>query len=204
MENIAKIFEFVSFIHKLKFEMRYSGIDKADTVGAHSWSMTVLTYLIAKELDIGLDVDKCVKISLVHDFPESVTNDLDYKIAYKDPGKVLEKEKNEETAMKKLADMLPKHLGDEIYELSLEYRNASTPEARFVKIMDKMECVPQIIFMGLENFDADRLDAAESHSRKGFGWFPEVDKVINFFRDKEKQEFIKHGFEWKPEWDLKN
>jgi hypothetical protein len=67
--------------------------------------------------------------------------------------------------------------------------------------MDKMESVQQIIFMGSDKLDS--WDAWEFQTRKGFGWFPEVDEIINFIREKQKSEFIKNGIEWKPEWDLK-
>jgi len=204
MENIAKIFEFIDAINKLKFEARYSGVHRHDTTASHSWRMTVLTYRVAQELDIGLDIDKCVRMSLVHDLPEAVAGDLDYKNACLDPDKVAAKEKSERAGIKKLTALLPKHLGDEIYNLCMEYIDSSTPEARFSKIMDKLENGTHAIFMGYETFDEDRLNSCEPHTRKGFGWFPEVDKVINFVREKQKAEFIKHGFEWKPEWDLKS
>ena len=204
LQNIAKIFDFINAVNKLKYEMRFkSNWRNVDSVAEHSWRLTLLAYLAAKELNIGLDVDKCVKIAIVHDLPEARTGDLAWSDAFNDKDRRAAKEENEVMAMKDLTAILPRHLEGEIYELWKEYRDAATKEAKFVKIMDKLEAAEQVLFMG---FDAKKLESTEAFAHltmKGFGWFPETDKVINFVREKIKAEFIKNEIEWKPEWDLK-
>ena len=203
MENIQKIFDFINTINRLKYELRFKKrCSNVDSVAAHSWRLAMMVYLLGRELNIGLDVDKCMKIAIVHDLAETLTGDLTWDDAFANPKLVTKKEVAEETAMKKLTAILPAHLGDEIYALSKEYRDATTPEAWFVKIMDKLECAEQVIFMGMDK--VGDWEATAHHTMKGFGKFPEVDKVINFVRNRQKAEFIKHGIEWLPEWDLKN
>ncbi|MCL2757767.1 MAG: HD domain-containing protein [Alphaproteobacteria bacterium] len=212
MENFVKILEFIKTINQLKFESRFRGArpdtdddselapDKADNVAAHSWRTTVAVYLLAHELNIGLDKDKCIKMSLVHDLPEGLTRDIAFDKIINRPELLLQKERAEPIAMRKLVSILPPELGEEIFDLWLEYSENKTQEAKFVKIMDKLECAYHMIDMGVKNFKSP--EAVARHSMKGYGWLPEMNPIINQVRAELKNEFIRFGIEWKAEWDL--
>jgi putative hydrolase of HD superfamily len=59
----------------------YSGFkrNEADSVAAHSFSVALFSYLLAKELEKDgwkLDPDRILKIALLHDVGESITGDI--------------------------------------------------------------------------------------------------------------------------------
>lgn len=92
-----------------------------------------------------LDTNRCVKLSLVHDMAESVVGD----ITPVDPMSKEEKHRREYETMKYLTGTLlasfNAEAANEIMELWEEYENISSPEARFVKDVDKYELLMQCI-----------------------------------------------------------
>lgn len=92
-----------------------------------------------------LDTNRCVKISLVHDMAESIVGD----ITPVDPMSKEEKHHREYETMKYLTGtLLAPFNGEaakEIMELWEEYENITSPEARFVKDVDKYELLMQCL-----------------------------------------------------------
>lgn len=94
-----------------------------------------------------LDTNRCVKLALVHDMAEAIVGDItpNDKTVSKD-----EKHRREYETMVYLTgpEMLAgfnKKAASEIMELWEEYENISTPEARFVKDVDKFELILQTL-----------------------------------------------------------
>jgi putative hydrolase of HD superfamily len=80
------------------------------------------------------------KISLVHDLAEALVGDITPNSGISKE----EKNKLEEAAMKKIKDTLaPSSIGEELYQLWLEYETKSSLEARIVKDLDKFEMILQ-------------------------------------------------------------
>lgn len=81
-------------------------------------------------------------MALVHDMAESITTDItpDSHITPK------EKHNMEEKAMQQIRSMLNGNpFADEAVELWREYAADSTPEANFVKDLDKAELIFQVV-----------------------------------------------------------
>lgn len=95
----------------------------------------------SKEIDSG----RCVKMALVHDMAEAVVGD----ITPVDPMTKEEKHFREYETMKYLTGTLlapfNERAATEIMELWEEYENISSPEARFVKDVDKYELLMQCL-----------------------------------------------------------
>lgn len=106
------------------------GIKDAETDAEHTFSLAVLTLLLAPDQ---LDQCKCLKLALVHDLPESFCGDFV-------PGEIDPKEKSrlERSAMERIA----KDLGSEtLLELFDEFLAQETPEAKFVKALGQLDNV---------------------------------------------------------------
>ena len=103
-----------------------AGIKSPESVAAHSWGMSMLALKLApKELDLTRVLSLCI----VHDIPEVRVGDL---TPHDDTSTKAEDELN---AMTKMA---PEWVG--LFE---EYERGKTPEAKFVKQLDKLDMALQ-------------------------------------------------------------
>lgn len=95
--------------------------------------------------DKSLDTNRCVKIALVHDMAESIVGDIT-PVA---PISKEEKHRREYETMQYLTAHLLAPFNptaaQEIMDCWNEYENVSTPEARFVKDVDKFELLMQCV-----------------------------------------------------------
>ena len=72
--------EFLAFLgrlEKLKCNTRHSwtSTGRHETVAAHSWRLAVMALLLKNELP-GVDMDKVLRMCLLHDIGEAVTGDI--------------------------------------------------------------------------------------------------------------------------------
>jgi putative hydrolase of HD superfamily len=206
MNDIIKILGFIDTINNLKYEIRYGDcpdLDKRDSVAAHCWRLSVLCYLVAESIadQLPLDLCKVLKLSVIHDIPESAVGDTPFSTVLGVNGATELKTKKEELGMRRLCDMLPTDLGKEVYDLWQEYEEAKTPEAKFVKIMDKIEGTHQSMYVGIGHGRVNER-AAVLQSNKGFGWFAPTDQIIKFVRTELKKYFETNNLEWKSEYEL--
>ena len=95
--------------------------------------MALLAWWIADAHFPHLDRDKVIRIALVHDLGEIYTGDL----VPGDGVPVEEKHRRERESLWQVVAKLPR--GEEYLALWEEYETASTPEARFVKQIDRLE-----------------------------------------------------------------
>ena len=103
-----------------------AGIKSPESVAAHSWGMSMLALKLApKELDLTRVLSLCI----VHDIPEVRVGDL---TPHDDTSTKAEDELNAMT------EMAPEWVG--LFE---EYERGKTPEAKFVKQLDKLDMALQ-------------------------------------------------------------
>lgn len=112
------------------------GIRDPESVAEHSHRAALLALVLAPAARPGLDVARCVAMALVHDLAESSVGD----ITPFDGVPPEEKRRREEGAMRELASLAGDHA---VLDLWREYDAAETPEARFVKELDRLETVLQ-------------------------------------------------------------
>ena len=112
------------------------GIADPESVAEHCHRVALLALLLAPRSTPPLDVPRCVSLALVHDLAEALVGD----ITPYDGVSADEKRRRESQAMEQLAALA----GDaSLLTLWREYDAASSPEARFVKELDKLETVLQ-------------------------------------------------------------
>lgn len=143
-----RLLDFVQEIGKLKDIERtgwkiYS-VHHPESVSDHCFRTAMLALLYAKEAK--LDVNKCVRMALIHDIHEVYTGDIATR-----PKESMQKFSNsrkreiENNAMKKLLQKLPQKERRELYSLWSELEGQKTAESRFVNDMDKIEMVLQAL-----------------------------------------------------------
>ncbi len=128
--------EFLGKIEKLKCNTRHSWTSsgRRESVAEHSWRLSVMAMLCADEYP-ELNINKVIRMCLVHDFGEAVTGDIPSF------NKTADHEKEEDKAIKSLLSSLPDDIRTELSALFDEMNALETPEAKLFKSLDNLEAV---------------------------------------------------------------
>ncbi|KAF7345435.1 HD domain-containing protein [Mycena venus] len=135
---------FFHLIEKLKIQKRTGWVDNdipnPESISDHMYRMAMLAMCCS---DQKLDISKCVMMCLVHDLAEAHVGD----IAPREGITSAEKRRREEEAMHNIVhDMLHNSpAAQQIEALWKEYEERQTPEARFVKDLDRFEMAAQAL-----------------------------------------------------------
>jgi len=130
------------------------GVEDAESVACHSYGLAVLALIEAQQR--GLDTLKAVATALLHDLAESVTGDLTPEMKTSKGREAAEKEEQE--TLKQLLEDLPETQRLWLERLIDEYYEESTPEARLVRQLDRIEMALQAAWYKQSN----RLGEAEA------------------------------------------
>ncbi len=201
MADIDKMFDFFHEAGKLKSTYRFSESDALrgkESSADHSWRLSLMSFMVAEELGLDLDIRHALKIAIVHDLAESVAGDVDVRLIHS--GKVSKQEKldGELKAMQRLASFLPKKHGNEVYSLWKEYEDGSSIEARYIKALDKLETLTYIIEAGHEAIDVPEIIA--NYADEAVGNFPELSGLLKIIKKKLRTEFEKASIPWKESY----
>lgn len=140
MENLER---FLDYISNLKLTVRTGWkmlkIKKGETIGSHSFGVSFLAWVFAKKKN--LDVNKIIKMALVHELLEGITGDIaasteEYKF----------KRDLEKKAIPKLEKILPDELRDFIMSLIQELLEEKTEESKVVIQADRLDTLFQLYF----------------------------------------------------------
>ena len=133
--------ELLDFLHiseKLKCNTRHSYTSnwRHESVAEHSWRLALMALLMKDQIP-GVDMDKVLRMCLIHDLGEAITGDI--------PSfeKTDANERTEAKAIDGLVASLPQPLSGELAALFAEMEARETPEARVFKALDRMEAVLQ-------------------------------------------------------------
>jgi putative hydrolase of HD superfamily len=167
MKNIIEFMELISLLKELQRTgwkvHNVSGV--LDTTASHTLGVIFLAWLFAKKTRA--DVEKLMKMALVHDLVESEIGDLSPQDT-----QLIDRDKLEEDGLKTLTRRIPAELQEEIVNLIKEFRAERSRESKLVRACDKLDTVFQAYFYR----KADRLseasfneffDFAETACRKG-------------------------------------
>ena len=136
MESFRQIIEFIKETDKLKGILRHNspiGLERRENDAEHSWQLALMAVLLQNYANEPVDIAKVVKMLLVHDLVEIYAGD----VYFFDKKRDVEQPEIERQAAKKLYQMLPKELGEELYKLWYEFEFEDTAENRFAKSIDR-------------------------------------------------------------------
>lgn len=128
--------EFLNIIEKLKCNTRHSWTSsgRKESVAEHSWRLAVMAMLCVDEYP-QLDINKVIKMCLIHDFGEAITGDIPAFIKTEDD------EVKENNAVNELLSKLPDGIYDEFNNLFDEMNDRKTNEAKLFKSLDNLEAL---------------------------------------------------------------
>ena len=155
-------------IANLKRVRRTGWIDRGipfgdvESVADHSFMTALIAWFVAQD-EPSLDADRVLKLALIHDLAEAIVGDRppydpedvpssDNPDAVREffsvrhlraPENAAAKRREEDAAAAKLIAMMPERTSCDIAALWEEYENQSSPEAQFVKQVDRLEAFLQ-------------------------------------------------------------
>jgi putative hydrolase of HD superfamily len=132
----AQYVKFLNAIEKLKCNTRHSwnSNGRQESVAEHSWRLAVMAMLCRDEYP-DADIDKVIKMCLIHDFGEAITGDIPAFF------KTEADEAEEEDAVASLLGLLPRDTAQELGSLFAEMNAMETTEAKLYKALDTLEAL---------------------------------------------------------------
>ena len=133
-----ELLEFLRRIEPLKTNTRHSvtAAGAPESVAAHCWRLATLAMLLENELP-WVDINKVIRMCLIHDFGEAVTGDIP---SFEKTG---DNQLQERLAVYGLISLLPEPQCGQLFRLLDEMDAQVTTEARVWNALDKMEAVIQ-------------------------------------------------------------
>lgn len=142
---INNMLAFTQIVRLLKTQPRTGWVDrgvpvaKTESIADHMYRMSILAMAVPPD---SVNIDKCVKIALVHDIAEALVGDITpFGGVTKE-----EKHRREWETIEYLHDLVQPYnprFAEEMRELWLDYEEIRCLEARYVKDIDKFEMIQQ-------------------------------------------------------------
>lgn len=139
-EDINKLVRFMGAAEGLKKVKRTAWMSDGsrESTAEHSWRLSLLALSLAPWFP-ELDLARVLSLTVIHDLGECLHGDI--SAVDQNPGD--SKASKERRDLAELLAQAPDLLQSRFLELWDEYDQATTPEARFVKAIDKMETILQ-------------------------------------------------------------
>ena len=134
----VELLEILHTAERLKDVTRhsYTSGGRHESVAEHSWRITLMAFLLRDEFP-ELDMDKVLRMCLIHDLGECFTGDIP---AF---DKTADDSAREEELLGAWVAQLPQPVRGEMAGLYAEMEALGTQEARVYKCLDKLEAVIQ-------------------------------------------------------------
>lgn len=170
--TVETLLTFLGKIEKLKSVPRHcvTADGVPENVAGHSWRTAMMAYLI-KDHFPDINMDKVIKMCLLHDIGEAVTGDIPTF------------EKNEEDvaveqkAIDGLLQILPDSLYEEFSTMFAEMDALETKEARIYKALDKLEAVIQHNESDISTWLPLEYDLQQTYAAKSVEGLPFLEDV---------------------------
>ena len=132
------LLEMLHTAEKLKDTTRhcYTSGGRHESVAEHSWRLALMAYWMKDEFP-ELDMDRVIKMCLIHDLGECFTGDIPVFLKTKSD------ESREDQLLNRWLDTLPEPVRGEMTALYQEMEARQTPEAKLYKALDGLEALIQ-------------------------------------------------------------
>ena len=180
-QRIRLIIKIASQAGELKQVLRtgwvLKGVEDAESVADHTWRMSLLIMLLASEK---LDKLKMLEMNTVHDLGEIGVGDTKWEIGRRVVGSQEAKRSDE---FKVMGEIFEGYEGRNKYlDLLKEFNDHQTPEARFLKQLDKLDMALQALEYQQSGYPADWFDEFWENAEK----YLEGRDLEPYFKDLER------------------
>ena len=143
----------------------YTSGGRHESVAEHSWRLALLAYWLHDDFP-ELDMDKVVRMCLIHDLGEAFTGDIPTF------DKTQADEDREEALLFAWVDSLPQPFRAEMTALYREMAARETPEAKLYKALDNLEAVIQHNESDLSTWSENEFSLNLTYGRDKAAWSP--------------------------------
>jgi len=156
--NNKNLIEFVMLVGTLKNIKRHGwvlkGIKNVESVADHIFRVAIMSMIFSAGTK--LDVNKMIKMALIHDIGEAIVGDVIYEHGIKRIGPLKIKNADERNAVKEIFKNLKKR--EHYLSLWEEFIAQDTEDARFVKRIEKLEMAMQALEYQKQGYDSALFD----------------------------------------------
>lgn len=164
-----------------EYASRVESFPRLETVAEHSWHVADTVLLLGGHFS-SLNVDRCVRLAILHDKMEisigdknpvgkSGTGESTHAFNH---GRQASKEASEREAIERyLARIRPSAVSDQ-RNLLIEVLEGRTPEARFVKALDKLQALTFVMVKKRGVMLDKHLTFTMKYSEKAVAYFPDL------------------------------
>ncbi|WP_409253927.1 HD domain-containing protein [Bacillus sp. SCS-153A] len=139
--DLMKIMKIINLGEKLKSELRHSWLSdgRRESVAEHTWRTTLMAVLLTPQLSVKADMEKLLKMLIIHDLVEAEAGDIPAFDTLVDEKVRTAKINNEIKAIENIRDILGNETGQELHDLWYEFERKQTIEAKIANALDKLE-----------------------------------------------------------------
>lgn len=133
---MQQVIDFVLELDKLKAvtrKIRLRDTDRYENSAEHSWQIALLASSLASYAETSVDIDRVIRMLLVHDIGEIDTGDTMVFVE----GGWEERKAAELAAVTRIFGLLPAQQGTELLSLWKEFERGETADARFANAADR-------------------------------------------------------------------
>lgn len=164
--QLQAVLQTLQLAERLKFELRHSYLSsgRQESVAEHTWRMALMAVLIGPHLEQEANMEKLLKMIVIHDLIEAEAGDTSALDVLRNPALRTEKVAREQQAIENLRRVLKAPVGEEIYALWYEFEEKQTFEAKVANAIDKLEVQLQ-------------------HNHAEFGTWEEIEYDMSYMMD---------------------
>ena len=173
-----KLLSALHLAEKLKDVRRHctTSQGRPESVAEHSWRTALMAFFLRDEFPEA-DMDKVIRMCLIHDLGECFTGDIPTFL------KSASDEKKEDTALFDWVASLPAPYNTELAALYTEMGALQTDEAKLYKALDKLEAVIQHNESDIRSWEPLEYDLNRTYAYDAVAFSPYLTKLREAIRE---------------------
>ena len=138
---------------------------RRETVAEHSWRLALMAFWLKDEFE-DLDMDRVIRMCLIHDLGECFTGDIPVFL------KTREDEGREDALLNQWLGTIPETLQKEMRQLYQEMELRQTPEAKLYKALDGLEALISHNESNIASWEPNEYDLQLQYAWDRMEWSP--------------------------------
>ena len=176
--EVRALLDVLHIAERLKDELRHCETSRGrrESVAEHSWRLALMAFFMKDEFP-ALDMDKVIKMCLIHHLGECSTGDIPSFL------KSVSDEKKEDTTLCDWVASLPAPYNTELAALYTEMGALQTDEAKLYKALDKLEAVIQHNESDIGSWEPLEYDLNRTYAYDAVAFSPYLTKLREAIRE---------------------